>query len=402
MYKNGTMHIAEGCHYSLDDFKTQLNNNVLVVGGSGTGKTRTIVTPNLHEASGSYLVSDPKGYLYKQYAGYLQTKGYKVVLVDFTHPEKSVHYNPMHNIHSTQDILKIASVLVNAKISAGVDPYWDSMTIILLSAIIAYMLETGYQPCNFSSVLKLVREGERINDDCKTSKLSDRFDALKKQNSDSWACAQFENVNQTPHKTYDTIRSTLAAKFASFDTQEIQHMMNGNDIDFTAVGREKTTVFVTVSDNDRSMDSLVNLFFTQAMQSLCDYADNNCEHNRLPTPVRFILDDFATNCTIDGFPRMISAIRSRGISVMLIIQAESQLRQGYGFDDKTIISNCDTYAYLGGNDVETAQAISVRCNKPLRQVLNMPVGSCWVFRRGAQPVFTKLLNFRDHIQEMSP
>lgn len=402
MYKNGTMHIAEGCHYSLDDFKTQLNNNVLVVGGSGTGKTRTIVTPNLHEASGSYLISDPKGYLYKQYAGYLQTKGYQVVLVDFTHPEKSVHYNPMYNIHSTQDILKIASVLVNAKISVGVDPYWDSMTLMMLSAIIAYMIETDYQPCNFASILKLVREGGRFNDETKESPLSGRFEKLKNNNPDSWACAQFENVNQTPHKTYDTIRSTLAAKFASFDTQEIQHMMNGNDVDFTAVGREKTVVFVTVSDNDRSMDSLVNLFFTQAMQSLCDYADNNCEHNRLPIPVRFILDDFATNCTIDGFPRMISAIRSRGISVMLIIQAESQLRQGYGFDDKTIISNCDTYAYLGGNDVETAQAISIRCNKPLRQVLNMPVGSCWVFRRGAQPVFTKLLNFRDHIQEMSP
>lgn len=402
MYKNGTMHIAEGCHYSLDDFKTQLNNNVLVVGGSGTGKTRTIVTPNLHEASGSYLVSDPKGCLYKQYAGYLQTKGYKVVLVDFTHPEKSVHYNPMHNIHSTQDILKIASVLVNTKISAGVDPYWDSMTLMMLSAIIAYMIETDYQPCNFASILKLVREGGRFNDETKESPLSGRFEKLKNNNPNSWACAQFENVNQTPHKTYDTIRSTLAAKFASFDTQELQSMMEENDIDFAAIGQEKTAVFVTVSDTDRSMDSLVNLFFTQAMQSLCDYADNNCEHNRLPTPVRFILDDFATNCTIDGFPRMISAIRSRGISVMLIIQAESQLRQGYGFDDKTIISNCDTYAYLGGNDVETAQAISVRCNKPLRQVLNMPVGSCWVFRRGVQPVFTKLLNFREHIQEMSP
>ncbi len=397
----GRLKIAEGCSYSLNDLETRLNNNVLVVGGSGTGKTRTIVTPNLHEAVGSYVISDPKGDLYKKYAGYLREKGYQTELVDFAHPEQSAHYNPLHNVRTTQDILKIASVLVNAKISVGVDPYWDSMTIILLSAIIAYMLETGYQPCNFSSVLKLVREGERMNDDCKSSKLADRFNALKKQNPDSWACAQFENVNQTPYKTYDTIRSTLAAKFASFDTQELQSMMEENDIDFAAIGQEKTAVFVTVSDTDRSMDSLVNMFFTQTMQALCDYADNACPNNRLPVPVRFILDDFATNCRIEEFPRMISSIRSRGISVMLMIQAESQLRQGYGHDGKTIISNCDTYVYLGGNDVETAQAVSVRCDKSLKQVLYMPVGSCWVFRRGSQPVYTKLLDAKTCILEMT-
>ncbi len=399
--KYGMLKIAEGCSYSLNDHETRLNNNVLVVGGSGTGKTRTIVTPNLHEAAGSYVISDPKGDLYKKYVGYLREKGYQTVLVDFAHPEQSAHYNPLHNVRATQDILKIASVVVNAKISVGVDPYWDSMTIILLSAIIAYMIETDYQPCNFASILKLVREGERMNDDCKSSKLANRFDVLKKQNPDSWACSQFENVNQTPYRTYDTIRSTLAAKFASFDTQELQSMMEENDIEFAAIGQEKTAVFVTVSDTDRSMDSLVNMFFTQTMQALCDYADNACPNNRLPVPVRFILDDFATNCRIEEFPRMISSIRSRGISVMLMIQAESQLRQGYGHDGKTIISNCDTYVYLGGNDVETAQAVSVRCDKSLKQVLYMPVGSCWVFRRGSQPVYTKLLDAKNCILEMT-
>lgn len=178
-------------------------------------------------------------------------------------------------------------------------------------------------------------------------------------------------------------------------------MMEENDIDFAAIGQEKTAVFVTVSDTDRSMDSLVNMFFTQTMQALCDYADNACPNNRLPVPVRFILDDFATNCRIEEFPRMISSIRSRGISVMLMIQAESQLRQGYGHDGKTIISNCDTYVYLGGNDVETAQAVSVRCDKSLKQVLYMPVGSCWVFRRGSQPVYTKLLDAKNCILEMT-
>ncbi len=400
---NGRLRIADGISYSLDDMTTKLNNNVLVVGGSGTGKTRTIVTPNLHEAVGSYIISDPKGNLSKRYGNYLRKKGYTIQTVDFTHPEKSAHYNPLSNIRTTQDILKISSVIVNEQASVGTkaDPYWDSMSIMLVSAIIAYMLESDYQPCNFSSIMKLVREGERDDDESKKSELSARFKKHKLlRNPSSWACAQFESVNQAPQKTYDCIRSSLSAKFANFDTEELQIMMSGNDFDFSSVGRKKTALFVTVSDTDRTMDGLVNIFFTQAMQSLCDYADNQCYDNRLPVPVRFILDDFATNCRIDEFPRMISSIRSRGISVMLMIQSEAQLTQGYGYDDSTIISNCDTYVYLGGNDVSTAQSISVRCNKPLGHVLNMPVGSCWVFRRGSQPVYAKLNDVKECISEM--
>ena len=152
----------------------------------------------------------------------------------------------------------------------------------------------------------------------------------------------------------------------------------------------KTVVFVTVSDTDRTLDPLVNIFFTQAMNELCSFADDKCRDGRLPIPVRFILDDFATNCRIDEFPRMISSIRSRALSVMLMIQSEAQLRQGYEHDAQTIISNCDTYVYLGGNDVQTAQAVSERCDKQLSEVLYMPVGSCWVFRRGSKPRYAKL------------
>lgn len=391
-FENARLLIAEGCSYSLDDIKTRLNNNVLVVGGSGTGKTRTIVTPNLLQAAGSYVLVDPKGNLCEKYAKTLRERGYRIYSADFTHPEASARYNPLTNVRRPRDILKIAEVLVNEKASAGarVDPFWDSMTTILIAALIGYMVETDYEPFNFKGLMELVREGDRDDEDSKRSALSRRFEELKNQNPESWACAQFENVNQSPIKTYDTIRTTLAAKFAKLDTSELQQMMSGNDVDFAQIGREKTAVFVKVSDTDRSMDALVNIFFTQAMQALCDFADNECAQNRLPVPVRFILDDFATNCKIEEFPRMISSIRSRGISVMLMIQSEAQLTQGYGCDDKTIISNCDTYVYLGGNDTATARAVSERCNKPLNQVLYMPVGSCWVFRRGETPVFTKL------------
>lgn len=401
-FNNSELLIAEGCSYSLNDMKTRLNNNVLVVGGSGTGKTRTIVTPNLYQAVGSYIVSDPKGSLQKKYGRYLKSKGYRIRSIDFTHPDRSAHYNPMKMVSTTQDIIRITDVLVNEKASHGTsaDPFWDSMTTIFLSAVIGYLVETNDKSMNFSTILNLVRMGDRREEDSKESELAEKFRQLRMKNPDSWACAQFDNVDASPDRTYDCIRATLAAKFAKFDSKELQIMMSSNDFDFASVAQQKTVVFVTVSDTDRSMDALANIFFTQAMQALCDYADNFFEDSRLPIPVRFILDDFASNCKIEEFPRMISTIRSRGISVMLMIQSEAQLRQGYGFDDMTIISNCDTYVYLGGNDVDTAQSVSLRCDKMLRQVLYMPVGACWVFRRGSQPVYTKLLDTRECIYEM--
>ena len=143
---------------------------------------------------------------------------------------------------------------------------------------------------------------------------------------------------------------------------------------------------MVVSDTDRSMDGLVNIFLTQTMNELCRVADRECKNNCLPVPVRFILDDFATNCKIEEFPRMIASIRSRGISTMLMIQAESQLTENYGYDGKTIIGNCDTYVYLGGNDIETAKAVAERCDMPVKKILNMPVGMNWIFRRGQSPV----------------
>lgn len=399
--RNSRLLIAKDCVYSRDDYETKLNNNVLIVGGSGTGKTRTIVTPNLLECEGSQIVCAPKGCFARKYGERLQQKGHKTLYLDFTHPEKSLRYNPLVNIRSTQDILRITNILVDEKASLGTrtDPFWDAMTTIFISALIAYMVEANYTPKNFHGLLQLVREGERDGDDDKRSKLSERFRKLKLENPSSWACQQFEDVDTSPYKTYDTIRATTAAKFAKLDTEELRIMMSGNDFDFKKIATEKTTAFVTVSDTDRSMDVLVNLFFTQAMQELCDFADNNCGDGRLPVPVNFILDDFATICRIDEFPRIISTIRSRGISAMLMLQSEAQLFRGYEQDYMTVIANCDTYVYLGGNDVETAQAVSRRCNKPMNQVLNMPVGSCWVFRRGEAPVYTKLLDLDEYIRE---
>ena len=157
-------------------------------------------------------------------------------------------------------------------------------------------------------------------------------------------------------------------------------------INMASIGCRKTAVFVFVSDKDRSMDGYANMFFTQTMDELCRYADDRCENGELPVPVRFIMDDFATNCVIADFPRMIASIRSRRISTMLMVQTESQLEEYYGKDGRTIIGNSDTYIYMGGNDLETARAVAARCDLPLKKILYMPVGTNWIFRRGQLPV----------------
>lgn len=383
--------IAQNSRYSLNDRATRLNNNVLVIGGSGTGKTQTIVSPNLRQAVGSYIVFDPKGQLYKKYGTYLKERGYLVGLLDFTGRERGVRYNPLAVVSTPQEIMKLSEILAQSEASVGTtaDPFWDKITKLFLNGLIGYLCETDTLPRTLESVLKLMREGERYSSGQRNSPLADRFNRLKEANPNSWAYTQFHNVNVCPDETYDSVRATLAAKFANLDTPEIRSMTRCSDIDFKIIGSRKTAVFVTVSDTDRSMDDLANLFITQSMQQLCGFADR-FKDGRLPVPVRFILDDFATNCRIADFPRMISTIRSRSVSAMIMIQSEAQLTQYYRFDDKTVISNCDTYVYLGGNDIATARSVSERSNKPLDQILNMPVGTCWVFRRGDVPVFTRV------------
>lgn len=400
-FESGSMHIAEGCAYSLNDRETKLNNNVLVVGGSGCGKTRNIVIPNILQAVGSYVVSDPKGDLYKRFGGYLRGKGYDVKTINFAHPELSCGYNPLQYIRTTQDILKFSSLLINDRrsVSSKADPYWDLISATLLSSLIGYLKENKL-PCTFRDILKLIRAGTRYDESKRGSDLATLFDQLEHENPKSWSCAQFKGVNAAPDTTYDCILSTLSAKFAYLDSKELNKMTSAKTLDFSTLGERKTAVFVIVSDTDRTMDTLANIFFTQAINELCDFADTRCKNNRLPIPVRFILDDFATNCRIEEFPRIISSIRSRGISVMLLIQSEAQLRQGYEMDAFTIISNCDTYAYIGGNDVETAENISIRSDRPLTEILYMPIGECIVFRRGSKPVCTRILNGGEYIKKM--
>lgn len=389
MEKN-LMIIAKDHAYSLDTYKTKLNNNVLVVGASGSGKTRSIVIPNLLQATGSYIVSDPKGNLYKKYGAYLRKQGYAVKKLDFTDPLNSVHYNFFHYIRSTQDILKVSYMLMDREKNATVklDPFWDEAATLLLQGIMGYLMEacvkTDQNLHTIMTLISMARVDE--NDSCGDSDLDRLFKAWEQESPDSYAVRSYKKFQTAASKTLRSILITANAKLGRYDIPEITKMTETDNTLLDTIGHKKTALFVVVSDTDRSLDGLVNVFFTQAMNELCRVADKECKDNRLPVPVRFILDDFATNCKIADFPRMISSIRSREISTMLMIQAESQLKECYGEDGRTIIGNCDTYVYLGGNDLETAQAVAKRCDLPLKRVLYMPVGTNWIFRRGEMPV----------------
>lgn len=382
--------LAKDQYYSLNNYETQLNNNVLVVGTSGAGKTRSIVTPNLLQATGSYIVSDPKGNLYDKYREYLSNQGYRVMKLDFTNPMESEGYNFFKYIKSEIDIVKVAHMITYSNGNKGHhgDPFWDEAAQLLLVALIAYLKETASkEEQHLKNVLKLA-QACLINEHDSDEKgpLDNMFKDLEDVNPNSFAVEQYKMFRIAAGRTLKSILISINARTAAYSSKEIAWMLSRDTVDIPSIGAHKTALFVVVSDTDRSMDNLANLFFTQAMNELCRYADQKCDNQRLPVDVRFILDDFATNVKIEEFPRMIASIRSRGISTMLMIQAESQLEAAYGHDGKTIIGNCDTYAYLGGNDVETAYAISRRCDVPLRRILDMPVGTNWIFRRGQKPV----------------
>lgn len=394
MIRENDVILAQDQYFSMNCKETLINNNVLVVGTAGCGKTRSIVSPNILQAIGSYVISDPKGLLHKQYGRYLMKKGYQVKVLDFIHPEMSAHYNFFDYINSTQDIIKIAHMLMVCNTDTGYigkDPFWEEAAEILLSALIAYLWESRpkhEQTLRHIFKLTAACQVDENNTGDKTA-LDRLFDEVRKRSPESFALAQYEKFRIGAGKTLRSVLISLNARLGRYDFKEMQIMTGKDDLNISSIGQRKTAVFVIISDKDRSMDGYANLFISQTMDELCRFADDRCPNGELYIPVRFILDDFATNCIIADFPRMIASIRSRGISTMLMIQCESQLDEYYGHNGKTIIGNSDTYIYMGGNDLETAKAVAARCDLPLKKILYMPIGTNWIFRRGQLPINAK-------------
>ena len=401
--------LPNGELFDLNSIKTRRNNNISIMGASGAGKTRSFVIPNILAAVGSYIVADPKGNLYSQYASHMSSYGYKVIHIDLIHPDISDKYNPLCYVRNSDDACKLASQVINLGYGGTMysqDPFWDKSAELLMKALIGLVMEN----CNdvehsIQGLAELITKVSFESEDIyplENSKLnriferhSDRY-ALKYDET-SWAYSQYLKFKSLPPRTLGCILMTLQAMLGPFESKGMRAMSSGKEtIDLKAIGKENTIVFLGISDTDRSKDLLANLFYSQAMNELCTYADYECKNNRLPVPVRFILDDFGTNCRIYGFENMISNIRSRNISASLILQSEAQLKQGYGESAHTILDNCDTTIYMGGNDIVTAKMISERCNQPLQKVLHMALESNWIFRRGEQPLHSKTVDLSEY------
>ncbi len=382
---------------------TKLNNNDLIIGPTGAGKTRNYVKPNLLqyalEGGCSLIIADTKGSLVEEVGPLMAAHGYKVINLDFINlMNNSVGYNPLDFVsydpaqkgYSEQEILTISSALV--PIETKRDPFWEQSAQIFLSAFIGYALETlPPEEHTLEAVVQLYRnlsQPVRVEDRDKSTAGAILFQALgeKRPDSAAWQNYQMASKIVPSEKTFASIEMFLTNKLASLSLRGAKRLYNLEErINFQTLCREKTAVFLTISDTDRSMDKLVNLFYTQALDQLVKTA-NTSPGYRLPLPVRLILDDFAANVTIPDFDKTIAVIRSREISVSLIIQDINQLYSLYGVPrGNTIINNCDSQLYLGGQDVDTAQFISTKADRTQNTVLNLPLDDAWLFVRGSAP-----------------
>lgn len=384
---SGESILAKGHYICNDTWKTGINNNVLVVGPSGSGKTRSYVKPNIMQANTSMIISDCKGNLYRELSPFLKSRGYVIHNIDFTSLESSSGYNPLKYIrydkknkkYSEQDILKLCANVVDIE-----DPrqaFWEQAARMFLAAVIAYVLEaftpqyhTLTQVENFIGSLRSIKSfGEKI-------------DLFALTRPDSIAVRKYNTLRlmTDAEKMTASIFGIMAEKLNSLTFSEANSLYhNKNQIDFKELGKRKTAVFLTVSDTDRSVDKLANIFWSQAMQELMSSADKDYSDNRLAVPVRMFLDDFASNIYIENFDKITSNIRSREIYVSIIIQSLSQLYALYGEERaNTIIGNCDQQLILGIQDMTTAAFFAARANKTTSTMMNMPVDRSYLFIRG--------------------
>ena len=399
MRDNGYRILADGVAVSNDTWATGLANHDLIIGPTGGGKTRNYVVPNLLSSKESFIAADTKGSLRRQVGGILERQGFRVLELDFTNLLYSPWgYNPLRFIRwdserkrwNEQDIITVAAALV--PVTSRTDPFWDLSARNYAEALIGYTLDNlPREEHTLVSVAKLFAEAETgILDELMREYCTicpDSFAAMR------W---KFLQGGRKADKTYSSILAILSQRLSNFSFGGVQQLFtNKNQIDFGAISREPTAVFVHVSDNDFSLSNLTSLFYTQALQMLIAEADS-CPDTRLQIPVRLYLDDFA-NLIIPDMDKTISVIRSREISVSIVLQSVTQLEGLYGHDKAmTIIDNCDHLLYLGGQSVETARFIGAKANKPTSAILNMALSKAWLFERGALPREVKKYDLTRH------
>ena len=320
--------------------------------GSGAGKSASYVIPNACQLLGSYVFTDPKGELYDKTAGYLQSKGYKIKVLNLVRPQNSDGYNPLLHIKNEIDVDVIANTIVKGQNTGNSsDPFWDDMAEMLLKALIYYLKAVRPpEEQNLASCSELVRAANSNGGDNLLTNLMNQLPY------DHPARMNYKSIEVAPEKTYGSILSSLQSKLGKFDSREIAELTSTNTINFEDIGKEKTAVYVISSDTHAAYDFLLTIFFAQMIQQLYDFADEN--GGALPVPTFFILDEFANIGKIPDFDKKISTSRSRKISFSVILQNLDQLEAVYKEAHETIMGNCDTHLFLGSNSQKTVEYFS--------------------------------------------
>ena len=350
------------------------NKNVLVIGGSGSGKTRFYVKPNLMQMHSSYCVTDPKGTIVIECGKMLEDNGYEIKILNTINFKKSMKYNPFAYLRSEKDILKLVqTIIANTKgegEKAGED-FWVKAEKLYYTALIGYIFyEAPREEKNFATLLDMIDASEVREDDETYMNPTDRlFEALEKKEPTHFAVKQYKKYKLAAGKTAKSILISCGARLAPFDIQELRDLMKEDELELDTLGDRKTALFVIISDTDDTFNFVVSIMYSQLFNLLCDKADDEYG-GRLPVHVRCLLDEFANIGLIPKFEKLIATIRSREISASIILQAQSQLKAIYKDNADTIVGNCDSTLFLGGKEKTTLKELSETLGKETIDLYN--------------------------------
>lgn len=346
----------------LDGRKHRRNLNVLVCGGSGAGKTRFYAKPNIMQANTSFVILDPKGENVRDTGNLLKAKGYDIKVLDLINMDKSYCYNPFVYLHSDNDIQKLVTNIfknTTPKGSQSQDPFWDQAAMMLLLALVFYLhYEAPPEEQNFPMVMEMIRSGEvKEDDDGFMSPLDRLFARLADRTPDHIALKYYRNYRSGSGKTLKSIQITLVARLEKFNLDSLAAITQSDEMELDKLGEKKTAIYAVIPDNDSSYNFIVGMLYTQLFQQL--YYSADVKHGgRLPVHVHFVMDEFANVALPDEFDKLLSTMRSREISVSIIIQNLAQLKKLFEKEWESIVGNCDEFLYLGGNEQSTHEYVS--------------------------------------------
>lgn len=392
--------LGEGISFTTDTSLTQINNNVLVVGGTGSGKTCSIIEPLLlHCHNSNLIVSVSKKVLVEKYTPIFKARGYKVLHINTANPLNSTaFFDPLLYIKDYGDIISLSQKITEMdekRSHTHADPFWGNAASALLNALIALYLSNSQKrnkSPNFADVLSMFDEMEysAYDDGMVTySSLDSEFEGFSDGLVKSW----WRSFRELPIRTASCIFSELSLLLTRYFNGAMREAFRQQEkykpIDILQIAKEKTVVFLSTSAVDTTTHAFANLFIGMAIKELFEFAEQQ-PNGKLPIPFQLVCDDFAVSAKIERFDQMVSIFREKEMSSLICLQSESQLENLYGkAQATTIVNNADTYIFMGGNDLLTARNISERANIPFEDALNMPLGREWIFRRGCKPICTK-------------